>query len=913
MKNVPNRGAFPLSAEVLREKYETQTDLEIAAEVGVSGVLVAYYRRKWGIPTKSSRQRAEAASGRTGPSLDDLTASRLSELYVQMGERGIAAMYGVARPAIIRLRRKWGIATITKSDRCTRNDLELTDLQKEVVIGTLMGDSFLSSNGVLSMSHAFHQIDYLRRKHALLAPLSRPIAYEESVTDDGVVCFCFGFYTVQHAWLKELRKSFYPNGTKIFPASVLESLSVRSLAYWYFDDGHRDEGSNLPSIALGPLTDENSLEVARTVSERFGLDAYLPPYCMGTSCKSLCFRASCTDVFYSLIKEFATPDMLHKLPEKFRPVGVTPVGRTYTLESKIPKSLRDRCLGWGSGSSEERDATIREAVQFWTDSGFPYPTPKPEELLVVRDVGFDQVHRDGVLKNRHAGQSSCHAFARHIWEATSFGSPKSPRALFDDPEALGKVIRLGLEDGRLPSASAVRSGLRYLRRSGVYNFRPTVAKVLVDRYCPPGGTVFDPCAGYGGRLFGVTLSESRPRYVACEPQTETFSRLLDLRDWMDTYVPGLAARVGLNNVPAEDFILPGEVDLVLTSPPYWKREVYGTEPTQSSVRYPTYEGWLDGFWRVVLRKSVGALRNGGWVVLNVDDFDLQGSRYHLIEDTCRIMSELGMGEPKEKFQYAMPTGVNLENHEMVLCWRRGGGDSSYELSETDGPSLEVFSRCGNCGKGESKESLVGGLCSNCQPPPPNLTRCKGCRSFFVPSRSDHEFHDENCRVRWSRSQYRVENPAKTSRVFVCRRCTKSWETELPGRFTFCPGCREETEKETLSARRTKACLYRHCGKTYVDSSSQNSMKFCTTECGRREKMFRTGKAKDESYFRVPGGTGERTCTTCHGTFVLGDGESFGRCPKCRSESRDKKCSRCGGGYRDESENNTRRYCDGCRP
>lgn len=843
----PNQGVFPLTPDELREAYRTQTDREIAATHTVSDALVSYYRRKFGIPTVTTRQRRETAAGGSGPSLDELTPAHLTALYGQMGDASIAALYGVARPAIRRLRTLWGIAPLSKTERASRGDVVLTDDQKETIIGTVLGDGHLSDHGVLKVTHAFHQVDYLRRTHAIMSPLSRPIYYEEKTQPDGVTCFAFGYTTAPHPWTQELYKVFYPAGVKVFPTELLDTLSARSLAYWYFDDGHRDDESNLPSFALGDISESAAWVVAQRVQARFGFDTYVVGHSLASSCKLMAIRAVSKETFFQIIKEFATPDMFHKLPKQHRPTGVPMVGRTYTLDPKLPQKLLVASKSWVTTPEADRGGVLGDLVEFWATSGFPYPTPKAEEILVLREMRQEHVLQEGSIKNRHVGQASCHAFARHIWSATSYGSTHSPRALFDDAPTLRDTLTMLLDSGRIPSASNLRSGLRYLRRSGVYNFRPSAAKVLTDRYCRPGGTVFDPCAGYGGRLFGVLLSDARPRYIACEPQSETYTRLHDLRDWLDQYLPGTAARVTLHNVPAEDLpaLLDGTVDMVLTSPPYWKREVYGTEPTQSSVRYPTYSGWLSGFLAPVLRKAVRAVRDGGWIVLNVDDFTIGGVVYPLIADTCQIMSDLGLGAPTESFRYDMPVGTNPDNHEMVLCWTRGASVQDITVMT---PPDEVFSRCSKCGVGIPAASLHTGVCPVCvvgaQKPD---AICRGCGNTFQPNRGDHLFHDKACHARWRRVQHRKVQAQKTNRTFTCQGCGTRWDTDLPGRFTHCKSCHAQQGV----AQRTRVCTYRHCGKTFTDGSSQNTAKFCSVECRRREKLFRNGIAKDVTYFRKP--------------------------------------------------------------
>ena len=85
------------------------------------------------------------------------------------------------------------------------------------------------------------------------------------------------------------------------------------------------------------------------------------------------------------------------------------------------------------------------------------------------------------------------------------------------------------------------------------------------------------------------------------------------------------------------------------------------------------------------------------------------------------------------------------------------------------------------------------------------------------------------------------------REFTCQTCGAVWSTDALGRFTKCPKCRETEDV----AGRTKTCGYRNCGVAFVDTSSLNHMKFCCEEHRRREKLFRSGLAKDSSYFKTP--------------------------------------------------------------
>jgi len=815
-----------LDRDGLQEMYLRLSDVAIGAQYGVSGVVVSRVRRRWGIPTITSRQRKDALEGRV-LKLEDLTPVQLSSLYSQMGDRAVASLYGVSAPAIRRLRKQWGIQAISKSERATSTS-GFTEEQKELCIGTLLGDGHLLSRGVLKVTHSSNQLTYLRRLWGQLAPHVLPLFYEEKRMPSGNVAFAFGFRSVQHVWLKALRDLFYPQGHKVFPESILEDLSPRSLAYWYWDDGHLDSG--LPSIALGKVSQEEAERVVEQVGARFNLDVYLKPQST-PSCQLLGIRARSTDPFFFLIREHVTPDLLHKLPSKHRPSGVIQKVPVVTRAPvKLPKGLRDRCRGWVGLGESQQASLLAEVAAFWQGEGFPHCVPKPEEVFALHAVEQDQVLQGGVLKPRQVGQATCHAFHPHIWEARNHESRMSPMDLFQDTEQLQRALRTTLDFGGVPEAARVRSALRYYRRSGVYNFRPAVAKVLVDRFCCPGGAVWDPCAGYGGRMFGALLSRSRPTYIACEPQAETFARLHLFRDWLDTFVPGSAGRVNLHEVPAEEFD-PPDVDMVLTSPPYWKKERYGEAGTQSGVRYSTYPAWLAGFWKLVIEKAVQALRPGGWLALNVDDFRIGKTLYPLIEDTRSLVAEAGLGDPSEVLSYAMPIGKNQDNAEVVLCWAKGG--TTPDLSSGE-PDEEIgVAVCGGCDSAFSVVVLRGGLCPTCRKPK-HIIECRGCGMRFEPSRKAHLFHDKACHARWRRRRHRMIHPPKETRRFVCQACEQPWETKAKGHFTLCPVCKEAREVEA----RSKVCAYRHCGVAFTDTSVKNTMKFCQPKHRNQEKRLR---------------------------------------------------------------------------
>jgi len=837
---VENYGSFRRACppETLRQIYLDKTDADIALIYGVSDIAVSKYRRFCQIPTRTSAQRRDAARQIQGlPVIGDLTPVELSSIYIQMGDRAIGLLYGTSKTTIKRLREKWGILPISKSERATQES-PLTLAQQEILVGVVLGDGFISRRGSLKVSHSHAQIGYLRHLHEVLGSLSKPIRFDEKVMDSGTVAYEFTLRTQQHVWLKQFRGVFYPDDIKVFPESLLSKLVPRSLAYWYFDDGNLDSG--LPSIALGNIPKAMAVDVAGWVGARFGLDTYAILYPSSPNCWLLKFRARTTDIFFSLIQPYLLPELIHKVPKKYRPLGVTPVRPRLTRPSSpFPKDLYMRSKGWCDLDLEGQERLVGDLMVFWRTAGFPLPPVRAEDLDVLAGLSFDHVIRKGKVRQIHSGQGLCYQHMPHFWNTSPMGEKTSPRDLFESGEHLPKVLRMLLGMGSVPNSSRLLGGLRLYRYSGVYNFRPALAKVLVDRFCQDGGRVFDPCGGWGGRLLGTLLSSRQPSYEACEPQPDTYKGLQALHQWLSGYFPGMKSRGVLHPDLAEDMSFPSGVDMVMTSPPYWCKEVYGHQPYLAGNRYKTYAAWLRGFWEPVIQKAVEALRPGGWLVLNVDDFRVRKVLYPLIEDTKAIVGALGLGEPSEIYDYGMPRPTDQGNHEVVLCWSKG---ALYSPVGSD--TIVSTDKCQTCGR----VVLSGeGDCSICESRKVKASPCQECGILFKARRKGTQFCSEACGARSRRKRKREANPVVKERTFICRECHEKWTSEQKGNPRTCPDCRERFEIEG----RTKTCAYRECNCTFVDTTPRSSMSYCHPEHRRREKMFRTGKVSSVLQFRRP--------------------------------------------------------------
>jgi len=76
--------------------------------------------------------------------------------------------------------------------------------------------------------------------------------------------------------------------------------------------------------------------------------------------------------------------------------------------------------------------------------------------------------------------------------------------------------------------------------------------------------------------------------------------------------------IELHKVGSEDFWPPYcEVDLCFTSPPYYDWEKYSDEETQSYIKYPTKEEWINGFLLNTIDRCHYGLKPGGILAMNV--------------------------------------------------------------------------------------------------------------------------------------------------------------------------------------------------------------------------------------------------------------------------------------------------------
>jgi hypothetical protein len=284
-----------------------------------------------------------------------------------------------------------------------------------------------------------------------------------------------------------------------------------------------------------------------------------------------------------------------------------------------------------------RDELIETAFRYHREHGFPYRSlARHESMFEINKLAAlsEQTLMRTTLGYAVADTYHPHRYAAHV------GTQRNALDTFDDDRllhvALGHIVEYGL-----PWTSHSVANLCSLTHGAqaASNFRPGAALALLHRYAPPGAVLLDTSTGYGGRLVGFLASDCT-QYVGVDPASETHAG----NERLAAELCPATKSVELHQLPAEDVpheLLRDRCDVALTSPPYFAKERYVDEPTQSFARYPSAVDWRDGFLRPMLELQHAALRRDAISVLNVADVKLAGEFVPLVEWSLALAREVG--------------------------------------------------------------------------------------------------------------------------------------------------------------------------------------------------------------------------------------------------------------------------------
>lgn len=248
------------------------------------------------------------------------------------------------------------------------------------------------------------------------------------------------------------------------------------------------------------------------------------------------------------------------------------------------------------------------------------------------------------------------------------------------------------------------------------NFPPLTAKYLYEKFSEEFKTqkqitIWDPSAGWGGRILGAMSVENDVRkihYIGTDPNTDhnttpgrtKYHELADFYNNCTTTV--------FSNDPHTYEIFQcgsevmheqsgfqkykGKVDIVFTSPPYFAKEIYSDDPAQSAIKFNTFDSWVEGFLRPTLETAVEWLAPNRYLLWNIADAKFGTSILPLEQVSNEILESLGM--------------KHVKTIKMALAQMPGGNRVD---PETGKPSAKNFCRVKEPKKGTRAQSKTSWL------------------------------------------------------------------------------------------------------------------------------------------------------------------------------------------------------------
>ena len=208
----------------------------------------------------------------------------------------------------------------TKEIELYKEKLKLSDYQKEILIGLLLGDGHLETQNSgrtyrLKIEHTYCQKPYTDWLYQIFKDwvLTAPQTKEQAVK--GVLYKKYWFSTVSHGAFRFYAQQFYENKHKILPKLIHKWLSPLAMAVWFMDDGslksnhHRALIFNTQSFSKTEVT-----RLSKIMEDKFGIAMVLRKQSRKTEeLYQLITVKDGAEKLAEIIKPYVLPSMKYKL------------------------------------------------------------------------------------------------------------------------------------------------------------------------------------------------------------------------------------------------------------------------------------------------------------------------------------------------------------------------------------------------------------------------------------------------------------------------------------------------------------------------------------------------------------------------------------------------------------------------
>jgi len=248
------------------------------------------------------------------------------------------------------------------------------------------------------------------------------------------------------------------------------------------------------------------------------------------------------------------------------------------------------------------------------------------------------------VENRNISKILNHFFDDLIYKSKSKNGKYSPYEIINNDDLLCHALDYIEKHKNFYQQKSDIANLRDFFFSSsmvgkVTNFNPVIARKIYEQYVPfDDATIFDYSCGFGSRMLGALSSKYKYHYIGVEPYEELYQRLLVFSKWITSTLSQKSSS-SVYNIGSEIFIpdLLEKIDISFSSPPYFNYEIYTDCDTQSYIRYPSYDEWLEKYVGETVKNIFAYTKDGGLHLVNLEDT----KRIKLVEDWIEIAVSMG--------------------------------------------------------------------------------------------------------------------------------------------------------------------------------------------------------------------------------------------------------------------------------
>ncbi len=205
-----------------------------------------------------------------------------------------------------------------------KKTLFLSKRQREILIGTLLGDGHLEKHtptlGRLKIEQTYKQKDYVDWIYKEFKNWVRTKPRERQVKAFGKTYEEYEFSTYGHKILGEFRERFYKGSKKIIPNDLEKNITPLGLAIWYMDDGSikskRHKGVFLNTQGF-EVNDIKKLQKYSKINLELRPQQGIKKEIKRVK-KQIYLGGSSGEKFINLIESYIIPSMRYKIPKVLR-------------------------------------------------------------------------------------------------------------------------------------------------------------------------------------------------------------------------------------------------------------------------------------------------------------------------------------------------------------------------------------------------------------------------------------------------------------------------------------------------------------------------------------------------------------------------------------------------------------------